>query len=435
MKKTFVISCPIDTYSGYGARSRDLVKSIIELDKYDVKILGQRWGTTPFGFIDDNPEWGFLTEHLTHQVTVQPDIWAQVTVPNEFNPIGKYNIGFTAGIETTLCDASWIEGLNRMNLNIVSSEHAKTTFLSSKFDKVDQKTNQKVGELKLEKPIEVLLEGANLDIYKPIKEKEIEELNLLNDINSIPEDFAFLVVGHWMQGNIGQDRKNIGTTVRSFYETFKNKKKKPALILKTSSVNSSYMDRREIMKRLNVIRNSCEGKLPNIYLLHGDFTNKEMNELYNHPKIKAMVSHTRGEGFGRPLLEFSLINKPIICSGWSGQLDFLQNDYTLLLQGQLTNVDPSAQQKNMLLAESKWFQPNLMEVHKAYKEIFDNYKFWCEKAKRQGYFSRTNFSFNKMKDKVNEILDNNISLPDQVSLNLPKLKKLNKSKMPKLKTV
>ncbi len=59
-KPLFVISCPYDTYSGYGARSRDLVKAIVETDKYDVKLLSQRWGNTPFGFCDDNPEWSFL---------------------------------------------------------------------------------------------------------------------------------------------------------------------------------------------------------------------------------------------------------------------------------------------------------------------------------------------------------------------------------------
>ena len=188
MKNTFVISCPIDTYSGYGARSRDLVKSIIELDKYDVKIMSQRWGSTPFGFIEDNPEWEFLLNYIlpNNQLQSQPDIWAQITVPNEFQPVGKFNIGFTAGIETTLCSAPWIEGMNRMNLNVVSSEHSKQVFLNSKFDRMDSKSNQKVGEIKIEKPIEVLLEGANLDIYKPIKEKDIKNLELFKDINSIP---------------------------------------------------------------------------------------------------------------------------------------------------------------------------------------------------------------------------------------------------------
>ena len=439
MKNTFVISCPIDTYSGYGARSRDLVKSIIELDKYDVKILSQRWGSTPFGFIENNPEWKFLTPYITNTITSQPDIWAQITVPNEFQPNGKYNIGFTAGIETTLCSAPWIEGMNRMDINIVSSEHSKQVFLSSKFDKVDGKTNQKVGVTELTKPIEVLLEGANLDIYKPlgkdgiIKFIDLENTELYDQINSIPEDFVFLTVGHWMQGDLGEDRKNIGVTLKSFYETFKDKKKQPALILKTSSVNSSYMDRREIMKRVNAVRSMSKGNLPTVYILHGNFSNREMNELYNHPKIKAMVSHTKGEGFGRPLLEFSLSNKPVICSGWSGQLDFLQNDKSLLLSGKLYNIHASAQQKDILIPESQWFQPNPMDINKSYKDIYDNYKFWLERGKRQGYFSRTNFSFNKMKEKIDKILEDNISIPKHVSLNLPKLKKINnKTELPKL---
>ena len=56
MKPTFVISSPFDTYSGYGARARDVIKAIIETDKYNVKLLSQRWGSTPFGFCE-NPPW------------------------------------------------------------------------------------------------------------------------------------------------------------------------------------------------------------------------------------------------------------------------------------------------------------------------------------------------------------------------------------------
>ena len=73
-KPTFMISCPIDTYSGYGARSRDVVKAIIEMDKYDVKILAQRWGNTPWGFIKDHEEWEFLKKYLfilTHNNNTQ----------------------------------------------------------------------------------------------------------------------------------------------------------------------------------------------------------------------------------------------------------------------------------------------------------------------------------------------------------------------------
>ncbi len=171
MKPLFVISCPIDTYSGYGARSRDIVKSLIELNQYNIKVLPQKWGSTPWGFIKDHSEWEFLTPYLLptgNQLPAKPKIWAQITVPNEFQAVGDYNIGFTAGIETTICAPQWIEGLNRMDLNIVSSVHSKNVFENSIFTKQDdQKSN--LGQIKLQKPVEVLFEGADLTTYFPSK--------------------------------------------------------------------------------------------------------------------------------------------------------------------------------------------------------------------------------------------------------------------------
>ena len=153
MKDLFVISCPIDTFSGYGSRSRDLVKAIIELDKYDVKVLPQRWGNTPFGYIDEHEkDWGFLKPHIltSNNLAKQPEIWMQITVPNEFQKLGKYNIGVTAGIESTICNPKWIEGLNRMDINWVSSEHSKKVFEASKFELQDKQGNKM--QLKMEKP-------------------------------------------------------------------------------------------------------------------------------------------------------------------------------------------------------------------------------------------------------------------------------------------
>ena len=136
MKNTFIVSCPIDTYSGYGARARDYVKAIIESDKYEVKILSQRWGNTQRNFIKDNEKkWGFLAKHIIPQLTEKPDYWCQITVPNEFQAVGKYNIGLTAGIETTICDGSWIEGCNRTDLILTSSNHSKRVFESCEFTK------------------------------------------------------------------------------------------------------------------------------------------------------------------------------------------------------------------------------------------------------------------------------------------------------------
>ena len=426
-KPVFVISCPIDTYSGYGARSRDIVKAIIELNKYDVKILPQRWGSTPKGFIKDNSEWSFLTSHLLNspQLPAQPEIWMQITVPNEFQPIGKYNIGCTAGIETTIAPAEWIEGCSRMNLILGSSKHTIEVLKNSKFEKRDQKTNQPMGFIEWKGDSEVIFEGADIEKYKVAKSNF--------DFSSIKEDFAYLFVGHWMQGALSEDRKNVGLLVKAFFETFKNKSKKPALILKTSQVGSSYMDRDEILKKITAIKESCKSNnLPNVYLLHGEFTDVEMNEIYNHSKVKAMVNLTKGEGFGRPLLEFSLVNKPIITTNWSGHTDYLDPEFVTLLPGTLTNVHPSAA-NNMLLQEAQWFSVDTGHAGHFLKDVFENYKGYADKAKRQGFQSRTKFSFDAMKEKLSKVFSEKIpEFPKQVQLQLPQLKKI---ELPKLKKV
>jgi glycosyltransferase involved in cell wall biosynthesis len=419
-KPTFFISSPMDTYSGYGARSRDVIKSIIKSEKYDVKLLPQRWGNTPHGFVNDHEEeWGFLTNHIYNQPQIyqKPDVWMQITVPNEFNPVGKYNIGMTAGMETTIVHHSWVEGMNRMDINFVSSEHSKKTFLDSIYTKNNEQ-NQPIGEIKVQKPIEVLFEGANLDVYKPVKSNF--------DLSQMKESFAYLFVGHWMQGNLGEDRKNVGLLVKAFFELFKNKQNAPALILKTAVTGASYMGRDQIIDKITQIKATMgDQRLPNVYLLHGEFSDVEMNEIYNHPKVKAMVSLTKGEGFGRPLLEFSLTKKPILATNWSGHIDFLNSEFTSLINGELKNVDDSAVVKDMILKESQWFTPNPGEIGHYLKDMFKNYKKYAELGKRQAHYSKTNFSWGKMDEKLNEYLDKNIpEFPKQVKLQLPKLKKI-----------
>tara|TARA_R110000868_G_scaffold180150_1_gene420726 strand:- start:19204 stop:20520 length:1317 start_codon:yes stop_codon:yes gene_type:complete len=433
MKPLFVISCPIDTYSGYGARSRDLVKSIIELDKYDVKIMAQRWGECPWGFVKENPEWLFLEKHILNspQLPKQPEIWAQVTVPNEFHPIGKYNIGFTAGIETTTAIPEWIEGCNRMDLNIVSSKHSLDVFKNSTFEKINEQTKQKEGMLKLEKPMEVLFEGADLNKYFEITDENLPDNDLVNTLDDMPESFAYLFVGHWMQGDLGEDRKNVGLLIKAFFEIFKNKSKKPSLILKTSGAGSSYLDREMILQKIRQIQDSVEStNLPNIYLLHGEFTDEEMNHLYNHPKVKAMVNLTKGEGFGRPLLEFSLAKKPIIVSNWSGHMDFLNPEFVVALEGKLTNVHPSAANQ-FIIQDSQWFSPEHSHVGNYLKDVYENYKKYTDGAKRQTYRSKSMFNFDEMKKLIGNYLEQYIpEFPKQVQVKLPTMNKITLPKKP-----
>jgi|TARA_B110000908_G_C10258905_1_gene457639 hypothetical protein len=423
MKNTFYISAPVDTYSGYGARSRDIIKSLIELDKYNIKILSQRWGDTRRGFLNDFPEWEFMEKYIVPQILSKPDIWCQISVPNEFQSIGAYNIGITAGIETTACAPQWIEGCNRMDLILTSSEHSKRVFELTNYEVQNKQNGGKVN-LSVTTPIKVLFEGANLDVYKPLKEPMTND-ELYKSIDSIPEKFAYLFVGHWLQGDMGQDRKNVGLLIKAFYEIFKNKSNAPALILKCSLGKGSHMDRREIMKRISSIRKSLPiTKLPNIYLIHGDLSDAEMNELYNHPKIKSMVSATKGEGFGRPLLEFALTGKPIIATGWSGHVDFLNPKLTALMGGELSDLHPSSIQKDILIEGSQWFDVNHGHLGHYLTDVKKNYKEWLPKSKTLSRNLRKNFSYSAMKNLLGSILNENVKIPTKMELKLPKLKKL-----------
>lgn len=430
MKQYCVISCPIDCYSGYSARSRDFVKAIYELkkDEWEIQIIPQRWGNTAWGFLEDNKEeWGWIIPLLLKSsMTKQPDVWIQITVPNEFQSVGKINIGVTAGIETTVCDPSWIDGCNRMNLTLVSSNHAKQVLMQTSYSKKDVPGVQ----VSIQKPVEVLFEGVDLNKYFHIENKELPKTELISDLDKVQEDFCYLYVGHWLQGDIGEDRKNTGKMLQIFLETFKNKKKKPALIMKTSNATNCIMDRDEILKKINSIKETVTGDLPNVYLIHGDLSDEDINHLYNHPKVKALLSFTKGEGYGRPLAEFCLSKKLVIASGWSGHLDFLNPEFSLLLPGELTKTHPSAQSRGLILPEASWFSINSTVASKALEEVFTNYASYEGRGKRQGHLIKTKFSYDNMTLLLASYLHNYV--PKQVELKLPVLKKV---ELPKLKKV
>jgi len=429
MKQYCVISAPPDTYSGYGARSRDFIKALYELkkDEWEFNIISQRWGNTSWGFLEDNKEeWGWMLPLIMKsQMTKQPDVFFQITVPNEFQPVGKINIGVTAGIETTLCDSSWIDGCNRMNVILVSSNHAKQVLQTTSYAKKDNPAQT----VSVMKPIEVLFEGVDLNKYFYLADDDLPATELVEDLDSIKEDFCFLYVGHWLQGELGEDRKNTGKMLQVFLETFKGKKNKPALIMKTSNATNCIMDRDEILKKIDSIRNTVTGgDLPNVYLLHGDLDDEDMNCLYNHPKVKAFVSFTKGEGYGRPLAEFCLSKKPIITTGWSGHTDFLDPEFSVLLKGTLTETHPSAQSQGLILPKALWFTPDYGAASKALEDVYQNYKKYEEKGKRQGHKIKTEFSYDNMVLFLSAYLSKYV--PKQVELKLPQLKKI---ELPKLK--
>ena len=406
-----VIASPVATQSGYGHHAREVITNIIEQrgSEWDVKLVSLPWGHTPMTYpISVDLQLRIIPLPLTEQ----PDVWIQISVPNEFQAVGKYNIGVTAGTEGDICPAQWIETINKMQLIIVPSEFTRSTF----------EETAKRNNLLITTKIEVVPEYFDETVYKSSAD------TVLSELDSVTESFAFLSVGHWLQGQLGEDRKNIGAMVHCFFHTFKDVKDAPALIIKTSGATYSIMDRMDIENRINQVRDMFgTSKLPNVYLVHGDLTDAEMNSLYNHPKVKAFVSFTKAEGFGRPLLEFSATCKPIIAPHYSGQADFLKKDFICALPGQLTPIHPSAQNE-FLIADAKWFSVDYGYASAMMKDVRKNYKKWAELAKRQRYFVNSTFTKTAVAEvykQVLETVDTGLeSIPKPIELKLPKLQKI-----------
>jgi len=417
-KPILVFQAPIATRSGYGDHSRDILKSLFELDKYDVKIVPTRWGNTPQDQINPQTEFGQkIIQNIVTQLDRQPDIFIQVSVANEFKRVGKYNIGITAGVETTIAPQEFIQGGNQMDLIITPSQFTKDVLSKTSYDQVDKNTKQKIGELKLEKPVEVLFEGVDTTIFNGKCSKSI--------LDNVDTDFNFLFVGHWLGGDLGQDRKDVGMMIKTFCTVFKDlpKKQQPGLILKTSQAGFSVMEREGISKKIKEVTNQFGEKCPPIHLVFGDLSESELNDLYNDEKVKSFLMFTKGEGYGRPLAEFATTGKPIIVSKWSGHTDFLPEENTVYLEGELKEVHKSAANK-FLLEQSKWFN---VDYSKAAGKIFDVYKNY-EKHLKKSIGLKTNiqknFTLNKMSSKFGEILDKYVKVAQPVKLKLPEIKKL-----------
>ena len=172
MKPLLLFTGPVVTRSGYGAHSRDLVRSLIKMDKFEIHINSLRWGNTPWNALNlQNEEDKLILDRILKEPNLprEPDIHIQVSIPSEFTPLAKYNIGVTAGMENTAPVPSWVDGMNKMDMVICTSNFTRDTFKKVVYEQIDKNTNQKTGELRVVKPMEVLFEGADLNIYKKTK--------------------------------------------------------------------------------------------------------------------------------------------------------------------------------------------------------------------------------------------------------------------------
>ena len=342
MRKKIFVKGPVLSQSGYGEQARFALRALRSReDLFDVYVQPIPWGKTGWVWNDDEFR-AWLDERITdtqiqlQQRILQPDISLQITIPNEFEKLCPVNIGYTAGIETTKCSPQWLPKCNDMDKVLVVSNHAKTSIVNT----VAEATNNQTGEkfpYRCETPVEVVWETTPR--HEP---EEIEGLDLEYENN-------FLMVSQ-----LGP-RKNFENSLTWWVEEYVDQE--VGLVVKTNFKNNSVGDFTQVEGHISSLLSKYKDRKCKVYLLHGDLTSGQMTGLYRHPKVKALINISHGEGFGLPLFEAAREGLPIIATGWSGQLDFLHHegkDYFQSVDYTLQPVQPQAHWPGVIEADSMW---------------------------------------------------------------------------------
>jgi len=413
MKKKIIIRGPILSRSGYGEHARFVLRALKEKeDLFDIYLLNTTWGNTGWVYEDSaERKWidaNILKTSLYLQQTNQFDASIQVTIPNEWQKMAPINIGVTAGIETTKVAPQWIEKSQEVDKIITISEHSKNTYLNTSYEAKNEQTGEVIRDFRCQVPIDI--------VHYPVKKFEKADINLEFEPN-----FNFLTVAQW------GPRKNLSNTIKWFIEEFIDVP--VGLVVKISIVNNSIIDRYECEKRVKSILSNYPQHKCKIYLLHGDMTDEEMTSLYNHPKIKAIISLAHGEGFGLPLFEAAYNGLPVLAPDWSGHLDFLykptEKDGKIRKKAHFAKVDYdlSPIQKEVvwdgvLIKDSMWCFPKQGSYKMKLREMYKDHGRFKKQAKDLQKWILENFTEKQQYKKFTDIISSTVEAASDDEVNL-----------------
>ncbi len=390
-----IFRAPVTTASGYGVHSRQLLKALMAANCYDISISACNWGNTSFilehsVFMDKVYQLIAKGEVEKRNGQANYDISVQVNIPNEFEKMARINIGVTGGIEVDRCSPEWLKKINeKVDLLVVPSVHSQDTIGMVGYG--DPNTNE---QLRLQKPLALCPEGVDTRYFNTdqLPPEAFEKFKF-------DADFNFLFVGLGLDKPMGEDRKNLSHLIKWFCERFKDEPN-VGLVLKAGMVNGSLMDFENFSRRVQEIKKACGGeRYPRIHLIHGRLSDPELAALYKHPKVKAFVSLTHGEGFGLPIIEAAACGLPVITTAWSGQLDFLTIDGKkrfIPVDFELGEIPGSCVWPGVMEQGSRWANPKEDDAKLKMKKVVLSYTKPKEWADELAKHIAENYAVNKV---------------------------------------
>ena len=261
----------------------------------------------------------------------------------------RHRIGRTM-FETDGIPDGWVDWCNAMDEVWVPSRFNMETFARSGVH---------------QHRLRLMQQGENTEMFRP-GNKPLE----------IPgtRGFNFLSVFEWRQ------RKGPDILLRAFCTEFKPDED-VALVLRAYDCPNPNNDL--LPKVIYFIEHECKLRLENtppVILLPGFLPKAEVPRLY--ASANCFVLPSRGEGWGRAYTESLASEVPVIATRWSGQLDFLTDENSYLIDCKI--VPTWADIDTEYLAGHNWAEPSLEHLRALMRRVFTH----DEEAKRKAQQGR-----------------------------------------------
>jgi len=360
---------PVYDCSGYGEAARS---NILSLYKRGVSLcvkpfcfeknraaLGSSPGISIIdGLVKKWKEGSFEYDIVICQLT--PDMAVMNGVP------GKYNIAYFAW-ETTKVHPNWVQCLNEMSEVWVPSSWNVDALKSSG----------------VTVPVCKVPHGIAVETYSTVKR---ESFPLSVDEST----YYFYSILQW------QPRKNPEGLLRTYFSTFKNDEN-VALVLK-AYIREGGQEEANIIasKILNIKRDMMLPSYPKILLITSILSDEQMKAL--HLNFDCCVSLHRSEGFGLPMMEAGLAGNPVIATGATGNLEFMNDQNSYLVNANWAYVREMSSFNSWYVGDGMWATPDELNASELMRFVFENRdkaKFLGEKLKLD---ITNNFNYNRIAD-------------------------------------
>jgi glycosyltransferase involved in cell wall biosynthesis len=199
--------------------------------------------------------------------------------------------------------------------------------------------------------------------------------------------YTFLFVFHMMSV---MERKNPLGLIRAFKTAF-GEDESVRLVLKTS-----FGDRHP--EQFDVLQKAAAGS--NIVLINEVYTPDNLLSLMD--ACDAYVSLHRSEGLGLTMAEAMLMGKPVIATNFSGNVDFMDDDNSLLVSYKLVKLGQPIPPYG---ADLEWAEPSIEHAAQLMRRVYDNQEWARELGARAKASAETNLSLQSAGKKVKHRLE------------------------------